>query len=350
MFKQNLSQLTEQIAKAYAGTVGYLVPAEQIGLTNSGYLRTGKNEFPVRREASEQFARLLEIPVPFYLKLEPDIRVLIFNRRFRRFAADAGIDHDIRIHVDENKQVVGYDDPRLLRISPLKLVESINSSLPPGLSAEQIGVSEFDFSPEHLHVSLVSPERVAEPRPGDYINGGIDIIHYTTGDLGTQIHCYLRRLICANGAITHVCSENRQARARRLLNGQFDEKDMLNQIRRLILEAWGQVDAKLQAITTLLSMERVAMDFIRQQRTRFALNNRVLRAVERAVREDEFGPTGTQFDWFNALSRVATHDDLISFRQRRTLGRMAGEFSQHTIHRCSQCGSWVVSQVLDTES
>jgi hypothetical protein len=343
MLEQNLSQLTQQVAEACAGSASYAVSTEQISLTESGCLRTGKNEFPVSGEASAQFARLLDIPVSFYMKLEPDIRVRIFDRRFRSYAADAGIDRDIRIHVDRNRHVIGYDDPRLLRISPLKLVESIHSSLPSGLSAEQVGVSEFAFSPERLHVSLVSPERVAEPRPGDYINGGIDIIHYMAGNLGTQIHCYLRRLICSNGAITHVCNDDKQARARRLPNGQFDEKDMLNQISRLIREAWGQVDAKLQAIATLLSLERVALDFIRQQRTRFALSNRVLRAIERAIREDELGPTGTQFDWFNALSRVATHDDLLTVRQRRTLGRMAGEFSQHSIHRCSQCGSWIVS-------
>jgi hypothetical protein len=343
MLKQNLAQLTQQIADEYAGSTSYVVPTGQISLTEAGHLRTGRNEFTVRREASEQFAHLLEIPTPFYLKLEPDLRALLFNRRFAAFAADRGFGRDVQIRLDKGRQVVGYDDPGLLRISPVKLVEAMNFSLPTGLSAEQVGVADFNLSPGHLHVSLFSPERVAEPRPGDYINGGIDVMHYMTGELGTQVHCYLRRLICSNGAITHVCSDNRQVRARRLANGQFDEKDMLNQISRLFLGAWGQVSVKLDAVGTLLNTKRVSMDFIRQQRTRFSLNNRILKAIEWAVREDELGSTDTQFDWFNALSRVATHTDRLTARQRQTLGRMAGEFSQHTIHRCSECGSWIVA-------
>jgi hypothetical protein len=161
MLKQNLSQLTQQIADEYAGAVSYIVPTEQISLTESGHISTGKNEFPLCREASMQFAHLLDIPIQFFLKLETDLRVYLFNRRFKPFAAEAGIDRELRIHLDKNKQVIGYDDPRLLRINPLRLVDSINSSLPPGLSAEQIDVSEFSLSPEQLHVSLVSPERVA---------------------------------------------------------------------------------------------------------------------------------------------------------------------------------------------
>lgn len=61
MLKQNLAQLTEQIADRYSGSASFVVPTEQIDLMESGCLGTGKNEFPIRREASKQFARLLEI-------------------------------------------------------------------------------------------------------------------------------------------------------------------------------------------------------------------------------------------------------------------------------------------------
>ncbi len=170
------------------------------------------------------------------------------------------------------------------------------------------------------------------------------IIHYLTGELGTQIHCYLRRLICSNGAITHICNDDKQIRARRLHNGRFDEKDMLEQIGRLLTKTWEQLDTKLNAVAHLLDKKKVAVDFLRQQRTRFSLSNRVLRQIEGAIGQDEIGPTNSQYDWFNALSRVATHDERLSFRQRRTLSRVAGEFSQHTAHQCSQCGNWIVAQ------
>ena len=117
---------------------------------------------------------------------------------------------------------------------------------------------------------------------------------------------------------------------------------MLRQIRRLLSEAWRQVTHKLNAIEDLLQKERVSSDFLRQQRTRFSLNNRIIQSIESALGQDELGPTNTQYDWFNALSRVATHDERLSFRQYRTLSRLAGEFSQHRVQRCGQCGNWIV--------
>ena len=340
MVGQSLAHITQQIEDEYANSHSYVVPTEKIALTQSGLLSTGKNEFPLSSDASEQLARMLKIPFDFYQSLESDLRSLLFNRRFRVYAAAARIGRDIRLHLNGDNQIIGYDSPQLLRINPAALMASVNSSLPKGLTAEEIGVSNLDISAKRLHMSLFSPERVSEPRAGDIINGGIDVIHYMTGELGTQVHCYLRRKICSNGAITHVCNDNRHIRARRLHNGRFDEKDMLHQISRLLSEAWRQVTSKLNAIEDLLQKERVSSDFIRQQRTRFSLSNRIIQAAEIALKQDEFGPTNTQYDWFNALSRVATHDDRLSFRQYRTLSRLAGEFSQHDVERCSECGNW----------
>jgi len=270
--------------------------------------------------------------------------LLAANRRFQARAANRRIGRDLRINLNQDKQIIGFDDPKLLRISPVKLMEVFNSSLPENLSAKEIKVARANLSSRIMHVSCFSPEKLIEPRPSDIINGGIDIIHHTSGDTGTQINCYLRRLICQNGAVAHICSENKQLRARRLNNGSFDENDMLMQIRRLLTEAWVQINEKLDAVRSLIEKKRISLDFLRQERTRFSLNNRMLAAIRFAIKEDEFGPTDTQFDIFNAISRVATHDDALSFRQRRTLSRMAGEFSQQDVHKCNTCGSWIIQQ------
>ena len=120
---------------------------------------------------------------------------------------------------------------------------------------------------------------------------------------------------------------------------------MLNQIRRLLGEAWAQLQGKLDAVEKLLSEKRMPMDFLRQQRTRFSLSNGILAAIEHAIREDELGSTDSQYDVFNAISRVASHDNGLTFRQRRTLSRMAGEFSQQTAQLCDKCGQWIVQEV-----
>ena len=340
----NLVQVTQRIEEEYSNRHSYIIPTEKISLTESGYLGTTKNEFCLTLGALDQLATSADIPKPFFRRQQPDLQAIIFNRCFRHAVVDGKVPRDIRVNLNSDMQVIGFDDPDLLRISPVKLIEVVGSSLPQELSAEEIDVARFDSTPPRLSLSCFSPEIIGEPRAGDIINGGIDVVHHMSGDAGTQISCYLRRLVCQNGAVAHVCSENKRLRARRLHNGRFDEADMLAQICRLITEAWAQLGKKLDAIRSLLDKDRVSFDFLKQQRTRFSLNNSMFRAIEQATRKDEFGTTNTQYDIFNALSRVATHDRTLSFRQQRTLSRMAGEFSQHTVDRCDKCGHWIVQQ------
>ena len=335
---------TEKISEKYTGSKSYVITSENITITDRGLLSTQKNEFPFTFEGLDQFAQIAEIPKPFFRTLEPDLQSMIFNRRFQNALRDQRIPRDIRINLNQEDQIIGFDDPKLFRISPVKLMEIVASSLPRNLSAEKVKVARADVGTKTLQISCVSPDNITEPRPGDIINGGIDIVHHISGNAGTQIRCYLRRLVCSNGATAHICNDNKQLRVRRLNNGRFDENDMLAQIQRLLTEAWRQIDEKLVAVRSLVEKKITSLDFLEHERTRFSLNDRMLTAVQLAINEDEFGPTGTQFDIFNAISRVATHNQKLTFRQQRTLSRLAGEFSQQDVNKCDKCGSWVIQQ------
>jgi len=341
---QNLMQLTETVKETYGSLPSYEVSSETISLTDTGCLDTGKNQFPVLFESQDQLADKTHIPKHFFQELPPNLQAVLFNWRWQRAISDGVIPRHMRVNLNAANQVIGFDDPRLLRISLVKLMEVIRLSLPKELSPEQVSVARFDSTPQRLWISCFSPDKRGQPRAGDIINGGVDVVHYLSGNKGTQISCYLRRLQCANGAVVHVCRDDHPLRARRLLNGRFDEADMLGQIHRLLSEAWTQLPEKMRAIEELRDKDRMPIEYLRQQRTRFSLNERMLTAIERAINQDELGPTGKQWDIFNALSRVATHDESLTFRQRRTLSRMAGEFSQQTAHRCAQCGQWVREQ------
>jgi len=341
MVAQNLVQLTQQVTEEYANQRSFVVPTKQISLTKTGLLSTGKNEFILSVEGSEQFARRFKIRDLFF-RLPLDLRAAVFNHFFHAAVAEGSIGSDIRINLNKEQQVIGFDDPKLLQIKPVKLMQIVNSSLLDSLSAEQIEVSRLHLTPAILSFSCYSPEKETEPRVDDIVNGGIDVHHSASGEFGTQIRCYLRRLACSNGACTHICEDEKRVRARRLHDGRFDEKDMLEQIRRLLTQAWLQIDAKLEAIKGLLNKERVSPEFLRQQRTRFSLSNGVLHSIEVAMNNDELGLTETAYDLFNAISQVATHDNSLSLRQQRRMMFMAGEFSQQTVTRCPRCRSWVI--------
>ncbi|MFA6186351.1 MAG: DUF932 domain-containing protein [Phycisphaerae bacterium] len=338
---ENLALTTKKIRTEYEGIKSYVISSEQIALTDRGLFNTGKNEFPFTLEGLDQFAGLTEIPKPFFRTLEPDLRSMIFNRRFQTRLREQRIPRDIRINLNKEAQVIGFDDPKLFRISPVKLMDTLVSSLPKSLSAEKVTVARVDIGTNLLQISCFSPEIVTEPRPKDILNGGIDIVHSISGNAGTQISCYLRRLVCSNGATTHICNDNKQLRVRRLNNGYFDESEMLKQIQDRLAEAWSQIDEKLAAIKALTEKKRISLEFLQQERTRFSLNNNMLAAIHQAIDQDEIGPTNTQYDIFNAISRVATHHQNLTFRQQRTLSGLAGEFSQQDIHKCDKCGSWL---------
>ncbi|HML73153.1 MAG TPA: DUF932 domain-containing protein [Anaerohalosphaeraceae bacterium] len=341
---KNLSLITEQIREEYDGFKSYVIPSEKIALTEAGLFKTGKNEFPITDEGLDQFAGLTEIPKPFFRTLEPDLRSMVFNRRFQIRLNNQKIPSDIRINLNKDANVIGYDDPKLLRINPLRLMDAIASSLPKNLSPEQIGVAKADFGTNAMLLSCISPQNVTEPQPGDVINGGIDILHSISGHTGTQINCYIRRLICSNGATTHICQNDTSLRVRRLNNGDFDESDMLGQIQNRLVQVWSQIDEKLAAIKALTEKKRTSLDFLEQHRTRLSLNNNMIKTIRNAISQDEIGPTGTQYDLFNAISRVATHHQNLTFRQQRILSRLAGEFSQQDVQKCEHCGSWLTIQ------
>jgi hypothetical protein len=338
---KNLPLITEQIRKQYEGCSSFVIPPENVSLTDKGLLDTSKNQFPITREGLGQFAGYADAPKPFFLTLEPDLQAAIFNRRFQARLSDRRIPRRIRINLNQQNEITGFDDSKLFRTNPVKLMDTIISTLPKTLSAEKISVARADIGPNMMHISCFSPQSATEPQRGDIINGGIDILHCISGNAGTQISCYLRRLVCSNGATAHICAENTSLRVRRLSNNQFDESDMLSQIHDRLTHAWSQIDEKLNAIKALTQQKRILFDFLEQQRSRFSLNKHMLDAISLAINQDELGPTNTAYDTFNAISRVATHHENLTFRQQRTLSRLAGEFSQQEIHKCDKCGSWL---------
>ena len=340
----NLEQLTEQIRNKYSTMLSYTIPTNSIKMVDAGHLYTEKNEFVLQNQVLEQLAEIARIPTHFFMRIPTDMQTTIFNRCFQMARDEGYISDDIVVHLNSNKEVIGLDKPDLMRISPVKLMDAITNSLPQELSAKNVKIASFDSTLRLVKLSCFSPTVASEPRPGDIINGGIDVVHYLSGDAGTQISCYLRRLVCCNGAITHVCGEDKHLRARRLRNGRFDEADMVNQICKVLSQAWSQLEEKLNAVKGLLEKSRVGMNFIRQQRTRFSLNNRILDAIEEAIYHDEIGPTNSQYDIFNALSRTATHLNSLTFRQQRTLSRMAGEVTQQSVHKCDRCGQWIIEE------
>lgn len=334
---QNLTLLTEQIETYYGRYSRATFRMETLQMQETGLLKAGSQEYLISRDGLKQFARQEGVPADFFAELDPDIRALIFNRRLEKLMKH----QDITLVFDNQNHIVGFDDPQLFHISPLELLEILYAALPGGLVAEEIAIGRLYLSDSEISFSCYSPQIQEELLPGDIINGGIDIHHALTGICATQVRCYLRRLVCSNGATVHICSNQQSLRSRRLANRNFQAADMVQQLRTLFQQAFQQLEHKLAALHLLLKEPMIDLASLEQVRAKYSLNNTIISQIENALPKDPRGPTGTQYDVFNAISFVATHHAELTLRQQRTLLHMAGEISQSHVRQCSQCGTWI---------
>jgi hypothetical protein len=113
----------------------------------------------------------------------------------------------------------------------------------------------------------------------------------------------------------------------------------LGQIRRLVTEAWGGLQAKLTAIRQLqderVEVQQTIAQFLRQARM---FSQGLLQRLLQAWQGHEAGEPSA-FGLLNAFTWVATHSHDLSHRQRSRLARLAGIYANRHIHLCPHCFS-----------
>ena len=110
----------------------------------------------------------------------------------------------------------------------------------------------------------------------------------------------------------------------------------MEQIRRLIRAAWDGLQpilAELQATRERKAdVESLLTGWL--QRARISTNEMLPRLRE-AWQQD--GGENTQYGAINALTRVATHGERLTARQRRVLSSLAGLLAFSNVHICPRC-------------
>ncbi len=326
-----LGQLVPRIAGAYAAQREVLLSAEQISLSSDGRLEGVNGALPLNHDAWCDVGRLLGLRPTVLTALEVEERVFVLRRRLPREGPPR-----LRIVIAQD-QAVGIEDARLARLSPEQVADVLSTAKPHALTAEQITIGRLETEPDVLHIELWSDAIATEPRPGDIINGGIRVEHPIVGPSATQVHCFLRRLVCENGAVAHICLTNGHARSRRL--PPKDCTGMVRQLWNLADAAWRQVEQKLADVRALLDQPLPKVAALE----RAGFSKKVVATIELAMQHDELPPTGTLYDLANAMARVGTHEDdaLLPPRQRRALLLAAGDLHHWFAGRCSHCGSFV---------
>ena len=311
------------------------VNADEIRLGADGRLVTPNGQLRVAESGSKALAKLSGIPPDFFPRCPLRLQAAMFNGLWPVAAKHQK--EQVGLVVRKDDLLVGIVDPRLALLSGAAVAEAVLEARPPEIGQDHLEISEFRLN-GRLSLSLVSRQVQSEPRVGDVVRGGVDIVHSDIGEFATQISSHLLRLACRNGMLLPICQHEQRLRVRRAAEG--NEETTLDKIREIASLAWTELDVKLGALRTLA--DETVNDpaaLVRAIARKAGLNQAVTAEVLAALSADEMGDGGAAFDVINAFARVGTHSEQISQRTRRRMGELSGALIAERMERCPSCGA-----------
>ena len=226
-----------------------------------------------------------------------------------------------------------------------------------GNDGQFYSVNRLNVTGDSISVELKTPRQTHAVQVGDVIQGGISLSHSFLGSHPTTVDLFIYRLRCQNGmSLRHCVGHTKISRSRRLKNiSEQSVAAAIEQIQRMVHERLSHRDALFTSLSQLpeARIHRVTGSEDEESIRRFLLPSlrathlwsddlwrRVLAPAWRHVH----GGNGelTEFAAVNTVTYVATHQRDLSFRQRRTLARLAGLLAFRRVHVCPRCNSAVI--------
>lgn len=235
----------------------------------------------------------------------------------------------------------------LTNLSCGAVVGTISEEL--GKDGHDLFVASIHHDAELLDVELVSPSQAITVRTGDIVQAGLSITHNRYGDQATRIQAFVYRLVCQNGMTRRECvSRDNIVRTRRLpISYPNARETQLNQIRRLTRQNWDSLEAQLGELRKTSERPTDVQKLLTRWLQRARISERAImpRLLSAWAKE---GSENSQYGAVNALTRVATHDNGLSQRQRRILASLAGLLAFSEVHGvCPRCFSVLHGDVAE---
>lgn len=339
MTELSLTAVRELLTQRRAHMSVSTVPTRDLRLDDEANLLAEGRVLAVGAEARDALARGAQIPSGFFAQCPAHVRAYLFNTLYPEAKRQNRLWPQTALVLWDEATVVGIDDPRLARLRGADVLQAALSAKPGSIAEEQLQVADFHLD-GLLQISLVTPQVRAEPRPGDILHAGIDILHSEFGDLGTRISSYISRLVCRNGLIVRICEHDAGSHTRIRRAAVGHPHLTLARVQEMARTAWGELEAKM-AVITQLAQEKVDSPaaVIRALGEKLKLPEKLICELVAALGVDELGPSGTVLDMVAAFSRVGTHSDRLSQATSRYLREMSGELIHERLERCPTCGA-----------
>jgi len=310
------------------------VPSNEIDVKENGlFWADGQLSFDDQHQLVDLLA---SVGAPLHYlkeKMPSAIHAQMLNEHLRRgdFGAVTGL-------ASKDGRLTNLFRADLLRLSNNEFLQAVMDGI--GNGAASLSLAKVELSFDRLEVELVTPRKSIDVRLGDRVYGGLELRHYPLGQKPTTIQTFMQRLVCSNGMTRRECtSRDGINRTRKLRFDHPDGKQLqLNQVRRLAKSTWENIEPKLEQLgftaNRPVEVEPALEQWLRRARmSHDRLMNRLLAAwrVE--------GAESTEFGLVNALTRVATHDETLTPRERRMLAALGGLLAGSHAHICPRCFS-----------
>jgi hypothetical protein len=283
------------------------------------------------QDALKRTYRNINAPGEFLCGLNPKIQGAVLAEAFGR--GDCGETITITVRGGELYTICRGD---LTRLTKSEVLAAVIRTL--GEHAKSLSPTKIGMAGDLLDLELTTPRKSIDVRRGDAVQGGLHISHSVYGEQATVVETFSFRLVCLNGMMHRECpSQAGFARTRKLPLGHTNGKELqMEQVGRLVKQAWDRMEPLLQELRgtgeRTADVEAVLTGWL--QRARISTTAMMPRLREAWQAE---GAENTQYGAINALTRVATHGDGLSDRQRRALASLAGLVAFSKVHICPRC-------------
>lgn len=262
---------------------------------------------------------------------------------------DEDFRHDEIAVVTDADRLWGFDRADLVALSVEQVVTAVIAGL--GDSQCDVDVVQMALSNGKVTIDIVSKRTSVAVKVGDIVEGGVRIVHSLVGEKATELSPYMLRLACSNGAVSRTCLDGASRTRRMPVTNVNGHELQAEQIRNLSASSFAAVSQRLADVprlleTTFASQREVEGHFrallaphrlsVRRHATgedRTSILDRLIAAWETEGREMN------GFGVWNALTRLATHDESLSTRQQYVLSRLAGLFAFREHRVCPRCQS-----------
>jgi Domain of unknown function (DUF932) len=282
-------------------------------------------------EARKRTYKAITAPAEYLGGLSPQTQSVVLSDILRR--GDWG--KQVNVAVQRN-EVYTLCRGNLIRLRKHEVIAAAIDAL--GENGQTLTPTRIGTEGDVLDIEFATPRKSVDVQRGDTVQAGFHIFHSIFGEQATVVEMFTFRLVCTNGMIHRNCpAQSGVGRTRKLSVHHPNGRELqMEQVRRLTKQAWESLEPILSELQATRERKADVEGLLTGWLHRARISTEAMMPRLREAWQQD-GGENTQYGAINALTRVATHGDRLSARQRRVLSSLAGLLAFSNVHICPRC-------------